>query len=488
MSGPRVLLVALDGTDDVLVRELVGTGDMPVLGAVLGRGRWGTLETARGISDVASWASFSTCRTVDHHGWGWVRSLDTGDYDLVRMHREDVEGMPFWQAVSDAGHTVTVLDVPSSPMGRGLRGVELVDWLSHLPDRLGAVRSDPPEFAASVVARYGGDHGPECTPGPDGDVAAFLADCEDRARRSTDLILERLAVGGSDLVIGVLGSGHCVGHGGWHLHTAAGADAPDPVSDHYRLLDRHLGEVIAAVDDDTTVIVFSLRGMSSQHGDTDLTDEVCHRLDASSPSRGRHQRRLTAWHRWVPLGVRRALPERWHRAARGHHARARASRTFFALDTGTFSGGVRVNLRGRESAGIVDPADLDALLDRLAASFLALVDRDSGAPAVDDVERVADRWTGPHVAALPDLFVHWVQPPPRAISSAEVGEIPAVGRGRVTGNHTVRGWLAAAGPGVETGPDLGGLDSCDLGPTVAALLGVDLPGADGRPIEALTGR
>lgn len=488
MTDGPVVLIGLDGADDGLVRELLEAGKLPTLGALLERGRWGTMEATRGFSDTATWASFATCWTGDRHGWVSVRRLAPDSYDLVRIHREHLDGTPFWQRVSDAGHTVTVLDVPKAPMGRGLKGVELADWLAHVPDRPNAVCSDPPEFAAEVLARHGPGHGGDCTPGPGADLDAFATERTTLARRVADLTLEQLEARDAGLVITVFGSAHCVGHAAWHRHVDAAPGAPDPVADLYRRLDGHVGEIVDAVGPDATVIVFATRGMTSEFSGTDLTDEVLRRLEPDAPAQvGRHHRLVTAWRRWVPLRLRQAMPGAWHRSARELMGQARARRSFFAVEPGSLSGGVRVNLAGREPAGVVAPEDFEATLARLTAAFEALVDADTGAPAVDAVERVSERWAGPRADALPDLFVHWTIRPGRAIASHEVGEILRSGRGGRTGHHTMTGWLVAAGPGIAPGPDLEGLDVCDLGPTVGALLGVDIPDADGRPIVALTG-
>jgi predicted AlkP superfamily phosphohydrolase/phosphomutase len=149
---------------------------------------------------------------------------------------------------------------------------------------------------------------------------------------------------------------------------------------------------------------------------------------------------------------------------------------------------VRVNVVGREQAGVVAPEDLDATLDRLSDAFLALVDVDTGEPVVERTERVADRWTGPRADALPDLFVHWAPRPARAFRSDEVGEIERVPAGSRSGGHTDRGWLIAAGPDIVPGPNLTGIDVCDLGVTAGTLLGVEIPDADGEPIAGLVPR
>jgi hypothetical protein len=52
-----------------------------------------------------------------------------------------------------------------------------------------------------------------------------------------------------------------------------------------------------------------------------------------------------------------------------------------------------------------------------------------------------------------------------------------------TGDHSPDGLLLARGPGLPAGTNLTPLAIEDIGPTVAARLGVTLNGVDGRPAE-----
>jgi predicted AlkP superfamily phosphohydrolase/phosphomutase len=101
---------------------------------------------------------------------------------------------------------------------------------------------------------------------------------------------------------------------------------------------------------------------------------------------------------------------------------------------------VRVNLRGREAAGIVEPADYAQLRDELAATLAALVTTD-GRPVVADV--MAGDEAGPH-HLLPDLVVHWAE---AAFDRPVRFRAPAVeARAQVpelTGRHRAQGFALA---------------------------------------------
>ena len=91
---------------------------------------------------------------------------------------------------------------------------------------------------------------------------------------------------------------------------------------------------------------------------------------------------------------------------------------------------IRVNLRGREPMGIVEPgADYEALLDRIEAEVRALVEPSTGQPVVADVLRTDRVFPGPRRDYLPDLIVVWERAAPvTTVSSAAVGAVAAPSR------------------------------------------------------------
>ena len=156
-------------------------------------------------------------------------------------------------------------------------------------------------------------------------------------------------------------------------------------------------------------------------------------------------------------------------------------------------GYVRVNLRGRERDGIVEPGEAEALMDEIASGLMTFTDAD-GAPAVKAVERVADTFdTGVHSDRLPDLIVRWSDRPATRLTevvSPRFGTVKRRGHGSGrSGNHTAGDAWALVVPGASTPvtpsrpPRL-----VDIAATAAALAGRDARGPAGRaPSAAVAG-
>ena len=112
----------------------------------------------------------------------------------------------------------------------------------------------------------------------------------------------------------------------------------------------------------------------------------------------------------------------------------------------------------------------------------------TGAALVRDVVFVDDVDPGPAAGDFVDVLVEWETAGPitaaRVDGSTSIRRRPPRDR---SGNHDGGGWFVAAGPRLapvvlEHTPRI-----VDLGPTVAARLGVGLDGVDGEPIAELAG-
>jgi len=151
----------------------------------------------------------------------------------------------------------------------------------------------------------------------------------------------------------------------------------------------------------------------------------------------------------------------------------------FALPT-FYDGRIRLNVRGRERDGLVDPADYTATCERLEGQLHACRDARTGGPLVERVDRL--RSADPFASGGPDadLQVVWA-------STADALVHPTIGRigpipYRRTGGHSPNGFAFVSGPDIDT-CDLGLRHAHDVTPTVLHLLGRPLPRTfDGCPL------
>jgi predicted AlkP superfamily phosphohydrolase/phosphomutase len=145
-------------------------------------------------------------------------------------------------------------------------------------------------------------------------------------------------------------------------------------------------------------------------------------------------------------------------------------------------------LKGRDPEGRVSIQEGKRVLDRLEEELLALVDRNTGLPIVSNVIRAGEAFEGRQSDRFADLFVEWNRDVRfTSASSATIGTVRVKSPSWRTGNHVSGGIFFGRGPLVGSGQSAERNSIIDLAPSIAAILGHDLPDADGRPIAALVG-
>jgi predicted AlkP superfamily phosphohydrolase/phosphomutase len=346
-------------------------------------------------------------------------------------------------------------------------------------------------------------------PAGDAECRQLCHDLRAGAAAKAELSRWVFARGRFDLFLTVFSETHWAMHVLWHL-----IDPTHPRHDP-QLAARYAGvlrEIVTGIDGligelaaarpEGTMLVFSLSGMGPSYGGAHLLPEILTRLGLGpAPGAAPHRRPAQrAWGRRVVAGVRRALPivvlnrmkrlappALWDRATRrilyagAGWERSRA----FCLPNDT-PGAIRINLSGREPAGLVAAgAEYEALLALIEAELRELVLVDGGQPAVRDVRRVP--LTAATESGLPDLIVSWNEDHPvEAVRSTRLGEIREPSPELRTGAHRNEGVLVAAGPQIAARGETTGGGIVDLAPTIAALLGAEPPpGLDGKVLSQL---
>jgi predicted AlkP superfamily phosphohydrolase/phosphomutase len=318
---------------------------------------------------------------------------------------------------------------------------------------------------------------------------------------SADLARELLEREPWELFMTVLGPAHRAGHMLWSRGSVAeeaGADVDgvlaDALRDVYTACDRAIGRLIEAAGEDTPVMVFSLIGMADNTSRTDLLPTMLARILAGDRGAAADHERLRA----AKL-LRRAVPLSWRHAFKAalplglqdrlstfwRTGRSDWSKTRALSLTADVHGYVRINVRGREAQGIVEPgAEYDRVCAEIAEGLRSFVDSDTGEDVVAEVARIDELFPpGGRRDALPDLIVRWAPSPcaaTRSIESPRFGTIPWPTPGKNpngrSGNHTAEGFLFAAGDGIPPASSLGPeAHILDLPPTILEILGVEPP-------------
>lgn len=488
----RVVVIGLDAADRDLILRWAGEGKLPVLQHLLQTRASGSIDNPDGLYVGAVWPSFYTGVSPARHSRYCFIQLRPGSYEVRPFHPRDVKATPFWDRFSEQGKRVAVIDVPKTYASESINGVHIVDWGTHDPED--GLRTNPPELAASLSDSYGLDEIQHCNAfrTEAGEFAAFRDALIERIDRKVEMAREFLRREPWDCFVTVFSESHCVGHQCWHLHDATHpkhvpeirAQIGDPIEQVYAALDAAVGKLLEEVGEDVTVLLVASHGMGPHYDATFMLDAILRRMEEGPvPPRPPAQRGVFRVWGLLPPALRRRLrfltrpikrkvqPPDWRKRRR----------RYFQIPNNDVYGGIHINLIGREPHGTVEPgADYEACCAQLTADLQALVNADTGTPLVKRVLRTDELYAGPCRDWLPDLMVEWDRSAPVSrVSSPKTGLVEGRYRKCRTGDHTKAGLFLAAGSEIGHA-ECGEVSIMDFAPTLAEILGVDLPDVDGR--------
>jgi predicted AlkP superfamily phosphohydrolase/phosphomutase len=193
----------------------------------------------------------------------------------------------------------------------------------------------------------------------------------------------------------------------------------------------------------------------------------------------------------VPTGIRawiaRMMSDRLalEVAARLELRGVRWDRTQAFMVPNDDAGFLRLNLRGRERDGIVEPKEAETLLDKITTGLMTFRNSD-GSQTIRKISRIsALGYPGAFHDQLPDLLVQWNErpvPPLMGVQSARFGTIasPGWGTGR-TGCHTGDAWALVLPGASKLRPPERTPHIVDIAPTICAVVGVEHESLSGEP-------
>lgn len=495
----RVLIIGIDGGTFDVIRPLVDRGELPVLASLMRNGMWGDLESTIPPDTGPAWVSMMTGVNPGKHG---VFFFLGGLHDNLRYGRSlgspDIKFPPLWSVLSRNGRRVLFLNVPFTYPPEAVNGVMVSGML--VPDSAQVV-SHPPEVYDELQALCDGfpinDWSPDviCS-----DTSKFHRYFDKTVRllatiteKRTQAALHLLKKEPWDLGMVVFTSIDRLQHLFWEYQ-----DRPDTgglataVHDGYRQIDRSIGEILAAAGRDVTVIV------ASDHGFGPLrkyfyVNKWLEEIGLLSVKKGSDRKKL----RFSQTTLKRVL-ERLAPAvqAPGWTERIPVPRPWFAeMSTseridwsrtkayGDPSGGINVNLAGREPEGIVQGGrEFEEVLQFIEERFREIRDGSDDRCIADWIRRKEDLYQGPFLHEAADLYYSLSE-------RSYLHNTNIDGNGRTgactlgTGMHRRNGICIISGPqcrnNVPIEPKI-----TDIAPTALYFLGEPiLEAMDGRVLE-----
>lgn len=501
-------ILQFDAASASLLDRLLGDERLPTLARLRDRGVWHSLDAPATQFAAGAQHTLYSGVPLEDHGLFYPFQWSPEEQRVHYMAHFDAPP-PVWEGLGQSGtRTLAVDPYESRAPEQDPPGALVCGWQLH--DRV-VLRdwSAPGDLHRRLERLFGapqpvdevfGRHSADEMLG----LRRRLLGAPDRVADAARLLLGEESF---DLAWLTFCAAHVAGHQFWDLSQLdhAGLDAAaervlgSTLEDVYVAVDAAIGRVLDSLPPGGDLMVISPVGMDVNTSRADLLPEMLQAIldppDAGSVDDAPTGGRSSIW--WLraalPSGLRakvaNALPEKatLDLTARLEMRGVDWSATRAFAHPAENQGYIRLNLRGRERDGIVEPADADALMDEIAAGILTFQGLD-GSPAVKSVEKVAERFGGgTRSHLLPDLIVRWVDSPATRLDglrSERFGTVrrQGVGSGR-SGNHTEGDAWALVVPGSSTPvtptrqPRLE-----DIAATAAAVAGADTSAMAGEPL------
>lgn len=500
MTKPKLTVIGLDSATFDVIDPLLAAGALPNLERIFETGMRGILRSTTHPITPHAWTTMVTGMNAGRHGmWDFFGRDDSG-YRLRVVNGSFRRAPAAWERLSAAGRRVGIVNVPFTwPMrpvnGFAIAGIDAAGQETGM--------TYPEELYGELQERYGQleiDHG--IAIGQDGHIDV------DKMRRVIDQRVDAAQWLGErfdpELLFVVFMATDHVQHYGWIDWEERGPESK--VAAIYRAADEAIGALTGGGDPDRDVIVVSDHGAGRLRGVVYLNAWLEENgwltyVDALARARqGAGAKRLLS----KAIDRRKAIPEPIRRVLKRRAPTLRKAvmraRDFKAIEWGetrAFAyaniGNVVINLRGRESEGIVEPgAEYEELREEIAEKALELTDPESGERVVDSVYKREELFDGPELEKVPDLVFRFKDTAWEGkgdlrkrtpVFSYEVAWSPKQGKERYLASHRSEGVIALTGPSVRGHGELAA-DILDVAPTLFYLLGEPIPlDLEGRVLE-----
>src|SRR6185295_5092774 len=277
-NGSKVLAIGIDAAESTLVRQLMEENELPALKSLLAYGQWLRVHSPSHIGSGAVWPTFMTGAEPTKHGvyseWSWQPET----MSLIRYN--GLHLTPFWKSLTQQNVRVGVFDVPFAlPFGMS-EGFEVSEWWAH--DTTDAGLQAGPKDILSLVKNspahpLAANRFVNTTPNNQVNLRELTAACVAGVRVRAELARTLIKTTQPQLSLMVFPEIHHASHQMWHTvepdhqvynnRQLSKERAQVPLlKDVYRAVDEQVSELVEAVGNGASIMVFALHGMRPAFG------------------------------------------------------------------------------------------------------------------------------------------------------------------------------------------------------------------------------
>lgn len=505
----RILTIALGEATFDLIIPWIEEGELPTFKKFYEEGSVGNLKSSTPMITPQMWGNIVTGKNPGHHGLFdfWQRGNE-GKFKEINGSHTKVN--PIWKILSENGLTSGVVNVPFTYPPQKLNG-----FMISGEDAPGAHPSIayPSKVYEEIVEKFGRYRLKDIFPGGR-KKEDYLTLVEEDIRKQTDVLSFLVGKKNWDFFLTFYSATAITQHYFWKDMQDGIDEYKNIIKTAYKSLDMAIDRLVKAAGEETNVFIISECGagplISGVQINTWLqkegfltykkTNGTASKETALKSKKKDSMRSQVASFR---KNIQGYIPKSWFFFAnKKMHWLKSWIQTYLAgsdidwNNTAAFSrgkeGDIFINLKGRDTNGIVESEQYEKVRDNIIEKLSVLIDPSTGHKAVNKVYKREELYSGPCIEFAPDLIIEWVDSAYMPTESDKDKDSIFVERWRenmnwpTSGSHRINGILLAIGPGIAKNKRIEGAKIIDMTPTWLHLLDQKIPyDLEGKVITGL---
>lgn len=497
----KTMILGLDGATFDVMLPFIKEKKLPTLAYLLEKGAWGELESTIPPVTAAAWPSFMTGENPGKHGiLDFMQATiggKTGGESKEVVSTESFAGRTFLDVMSSRGMKVGVITVPVTYPPWDINGIMISGYPSPDNDKIYSFTKDisidikePLNFSAEYYKTASEEE--------------IIEDCIAGDRRRADLMFDLLSRYDFDCFVVVLGGIDRSQHDYWKYYDPDYPNVPkkvrekfrDSVFRNYKLADDQIAKFLEIYGDITNLFIISDHGFGRQPFNYFNVNLWLRNHGWLAVERSKALARETLRKIYYGLALLFTPKERKKSffleklksmapMMGGGNSAGGGSGSVFAWEkTRAFdyplaypTGGIMINVKGRQPKGIVDAGqEYDELVNTIIQELLEYRDHNTGGRVVERALKRDELYQGPYVHNFPDI-VYVLNPnyeSGKELFGGEITSVPALRLSKKSGLHRMNGIFIAYGPGIKA-CHIQGAKIIDVAPTILYCGGLPIP-------------
>ena len=445
------------GIDGAMPEKVFGEwlDELPNIKKLMNKGCYARLNSTIPPLTAVAWTSMTTGTSPSNHGiFEYIFRKDNSYTDWGVITSKNIKEKTIWEIVSENNKSSVVCLVPISWPIKPFNGIMVSGFLTP------SIESDytlPLELKEEIKNLFD---------------EQFIIDIYDHRKLSKRQLLEQcykmtemhfklmkylIKNKEWELFFGIMAVSDWVNHGFFkymdklHRNYEPNSEFKDALKDYYKFIDKHLGELINLLEEDTAILVVSDHGMTRMHNRFNLSDWLLkegYLILKEEPT--------------IKTSLKPEMID-WKKTK--------------AWAIGAYEGQIFINLKGREPDGIVDEKDYDNLIIEIQDKLSKINGDDDSILNTRFFTKKYD-FAGKRNQHAPDLMVYFDDLRYGCnnsfIHNETIWNIETL-KGSDDAGHSRQGIFIMKNNDSIAKGNIGEIDILDIAPTVLNLMGLKIP-------------